>query len=327
MNLDPVSIITSLVLSSFGFLVFLLWNKKSELNIIEKRVSPAAKETQDALIKNFLSFGEIPSKSKLISIITSVARKHQVQLISYLPIPSIIDNLVYYVISNDLLDPYRKKEISDSLIQLKMEPISSVDYTQIYSDLSEWGSWKQKLVYGQLIKILIISSSALITLGIATAQLGVYLGSQVSYVLERLLTTTIGFCVLLAFFTLFTVVKSLYLNSNNKKTEEKAKNPVEKEDDYESKTYTAKSVSSSSVQNVSNPRKINKPINKPSINSNFISNTTTVGEMTSPSVNMSSVSSYNQEANKATTHRKNKTGNSNRASNTNRSEENTFEVI
>ena len=113
MPLDTWSIVLSLTLSVFAFLVFLLGSKKLELILIEKKVAPASKEALDVLIKNFLSFGDIPSKSKLISIMTSLARKYQIQLLTHMSIHNIIDNLIYYVISNDLLDPYKKKEIRD----------------------------------------------------------------------------------------------------------------------------------------------------------------------------------------------------------------------
>ncbi len=205
MPLDPWSIVLSLVLSTFAFLVFLLWNKRFELAMIERKVAPAAREALDVLIKNFLSFGDIPTKSKLISIMTSVARKHQVQLLTHLPIQNIIDNLVYHVISNDLLDPYKKKELSDSLIKLKVEPINSEDYVQMLADSEESNSWRQKLAYSQLTKVLITSSLIIVTLGVSATQFKTTLGPQLNYLVNWLLVATIGFSALVAGFTLLTV--------------------------------------------------------------------------------------------------------------------------
>jgi hypothetical protein len=215
MQLDPLSIALALVLSVFGFLVFLLWNKKYELNMVEKRVAPAAKESLDVLIKNFLSFGDIPTKSKLISIMTSVARKHQVQLLTHLPIQNIIDNLVYHVVSNDLLDPYKKKEISDNLIKLKTEPINSEDYVQMLTDNEESASWKQKLAYSQLTKVLISSSVFIVVFGIIATQFRDALGGQAAYIVDWLLCASIGFSVLVACFTFLTVSSILSGNKSN----------------------------------------------------------------------------------------------------------------
>jgi hypothetical protein len=211
MPLDPWSVVLSLVLSVFGFLIFLLGNKKHELGMIDKKVSPAAKEALDVLIKNFLSFGDIPTKSKLISIMTSVARKHQVQLLTHLPIQNIIDNLVYYVISNDLVEPYKKKEISDSLIRLKMEPISSEDYLQMVADNEEASSWKQKLAYSQLTKVLISASLLIVVLGIVATQFKASLGPKATYLITWLLISTIGFTALVAGYTLLTVLSHFSL--------------------------------------------------------------------------------------------------------------------
>lgn len=209
MPLDPWSIVLSLVLSVFGFLVFLLVNKRLELVLVEKKVAPACKEALDVLIKNFLSFGDIPSKSKLISIMTSLARKHQVQLLVHLSIQNVIDNLVYYVISNDLLDPYKKKEISDSLIRLKMEPISSEDYMQMVVENEEATSWKQKLIYTQLTRVLIFSSVLIVTLGVCATQFKASLTPQITYLINWFLLSTIGFSVLVAAYTLITIFSQL----------------------------------------------------------------------------------------------------------------------
>jgi len=216
MPLDPWSIVLALVLSVFGFLVFLLWNKKYELSMIEKKVAPAARESLDVLIKNFLSFGDIPTKSKLISIMTSVARKHQVQLLTHLPIQNIIDNLVYHVISNDLLDPYKKKEISDNLIKLKIEPIGSEDYIQMLADSEESSSWRQKLAYSQLTRVLILSSLIILVLGVFATQFKSSIGPQATYIVNWLLFATIGFSVLVAGYTLLTVFSHFSkANKNN----------------------------------------------------------------------------------------------------------------
>jgi hypothetical protein len=220
MPLDPWSVVLALVLSVFGFLVFLLWNKRYELGMIEKKAAPAAKESLDVLIKNFLSFGDIPSKSKLISIMTSVARKHQVQLLTSLSIPNVIDNLVYHVISNDLLDPYKKKEISDSLIRLKLEPIAPDEYIQMVADNEEVSSWRQKLTYAQLTKVLISASLLIVVLGITATQFKTSLGPQGMYLVNWLLVSTIGFSGLVAGFTFLTVFS--YFSKSNKQQQQTA---------------------------------------------------------------------------------------------------------
>ncbi|MDX1918009.1 MAG: hypothetical protein SFT81_02545 [Candidatus Caenarcaniphilales bacterium] len=204
---DPWSIVLSIVLSTFGFLLFILWNRKHEINTIEKRVFPAAKESQDVLIKNFLSLGDIPTKSKLISIMTSVARKHQVQLLVHLPIPNVIDNLVYYVISNDLLDPSKKKEITDNLIRLKTEPMNSEDYYQMVAESEESQSWKQKITYAQLIRVLVASSVGIIALGLGVNYFADYIAQspQAYHTLMLTLTTMIGFSILIAGYTVMTI--------------------------------------------------------------------------------------------------------------------------
>lgn len=189
--------------------------------MIEKKVAPAARESLDVLIKNFLSFGDIPTKSKLISIMTSVARKHQVQLLTHLPIQNIIDNLVYHVISNDLLDPYKKKEISDNLIKLKVEPIGSEDYIQMLADSEESSSWRQKLAYSQLTRVLISSSLLIVVLGIAATQFKSSIGPQATYIVNWLLFATIGFSVLVAGYTLLTVF-SHFSKSNKNNSENSA---------------------------------------------------------------------------------------------------------
>jgi hypothetical protein len=206
MPLDTWSIVLSLTLSVFAFLVFLLGRKKLELVLIEKKVAPASKEALDVLIKNFLSFGDIPSKSKLISIMTSLARKYQIQLLTHMSIHNVLDNLIYYVISNDLLDPYKKKEISDNLIRLKQEPISSEDYLQMLAENEEAHSWKQKLAYSQLAQILIGSSAFIIVLGITITQFRNYLNNQVFYLMNWFLVSAIGFSVLVAFQSLITIL-------------------------------------------------------------------------------------------------------------------------
>ena len=205
MSLDPWSIVLSLVLSVFGFLVFLLWNKRYELSMIERKVAPAIQESHDVLIKNFLSFGEIPTKSKLVSIMTSVARKHQVQLMTHLSIQNVIDSLVYYVISNDLLDPYKKKEISDSLIRLKLEQISQDDYLQIIADSEESLSWRQKISYAQLTKVLIFASLTIIVLGVSATQFKGFIGPQLMYLMNWILVSSIGFSALIAGYTLWLI--------------------------------------------------------------------------------------------------------------------------
>lgn len=216
MPLDTWSIVLSLTLSVFAFLVFLLGRKKLELVLIEKKVAPASKEALDVLIKNFLSFGDIPSKSKLISIMTSLARKYQIQLLTHMSIHKIIDNLIYYVISNDLLDPYKKKEISDNLIRLKQEPISSEDYLQMLAENEEAHSWKQKLAYSQLAQILIASSVFIIVLGITITQFRNYLNNQVFYLMNWFLVSAIGFSVLVAFQSLITILPQLAQQNNAK---------------------------------------------------------------------------------------------------------------
>ena len=216
MPLDTWSIVLSLTLSVFAFLVFLLGSKKLELILIEKKVAPASKEALDVLIKNFLSFGDIPSKSKLISIMTSLARKYQIQLLTHMSIHNIIDNLIYYVISNDLLDPYKKKEISDNLIRLKQEPISSEDYLQMLAENEEAHSWKQKLAYSQLAQILIASSAFIIVLGITITQFRNYLNNQVFYLMNWFLVSAIGFSVLVAFQSLITILAQLAQQNNTK---------------------------------------------------------------------------------------------------------------
>ncbi|MDX1919953.1 MAG: hypothetical protein SFU25_04365 [Candidatus Caenarcaniphilales bacterium] len=217
MPLDAWSVILASVLSVFSFLVFMLVNKRSELNMIEKQVVPASKEALEVLIKNFLSFGEIPTKSKLISIMTSLARKHHVQLLAHLPIQNVIDNLIYYVISNDLLDPYKKKEISDRLIKLKTEPMTSEDYLQMLADNEEANSWKQKLIYTQLAAVLIYSSLLIIALGVCSSQLKVNLTPQIIFLMNWFLVATIGFSVLVAAYTI-SVVYSHYLQAESKQT-------------------------------------------------------------------------------------------------------------
>ncbi len=217
MPLDTWSIVLSLTLSVFAFLVFLLGSKKLELVLIEKKVSPASKEALDVLIKNFLSFGDIPSKSKLISVMTSLARKYQIQLLTHMSIHNVIDNLIYYVISNDLLDPYKKKEISDNLIRLKQEPISSEDYLQMLAENEEAHSWKQKLAYSQLAQILIGSSVLIIILGITITQFRNYLNNQVFYLMNWFLVSAIGFSVLVAFQSLITIFAHLAQQNTSSK--------------------------------------------------------------------------------------------------------------
>jgi hypothetical protein len=209
MPLDVWSVVIACVLSVFSFLVFLLAIKKAELTLIENQVIPASKEALEVLIKNFLSFGEIPTKSKLISVMTSLARKHHVQLLSHLPIQNVIDNLIYYVISNDLLDPYKKKEISDRLIKLKGEPMTSEDYIQMLTDNEEASSWKQKLIYSNLAKVLITSSLIIITLGVCSSQLKATLGPKLAYIFSWALVACIGFSVLVAAYTIGLVYSHL----------------------------------------------------------------------------------------------------------------------
>lgn len=215
MPLDAWSIVLATVLSVFSFLVFMLINKRIELNMVEKQVVPASKEALEVLIKNFLSFGEIPTKTKLISIMTSLARKHHVQLLTHLPIQNVIDNLIYYVISNDLLDPYKKKEISDRLIKLKTEPMTSEDYLQMLADNEEANSWKQKLIYSQLATVLICASLVIITLGVSSSQLKAILTPQIVFLINWLLVATIGFSLLVAAYTI-AVVYSHYLQAESK---------------------------------------------------------------------------------------------------------------
>lgn len=190
--------------------------------IIERRVAPAVKEALDVLIKNFLSMGDVPTKSKLISIMTSLARKHQIQLLTHLSVQNIIDSLVYYVISNDLLDPYKKKELSDNLIRLKQEPVSSEDYMQMIATNEESIGWKQKLIYSQLTKILIVSSVSIIGLGVALSQFKGYMNNYAIYIVNWLLVAFIGFSVLMAAYTLFTVFS--HLAESSKKNQPQAQN-------------------------------------------------------------------------------------------------------
>ncbi|MDJ0626321.1 MAG: hypothetical protein QNJ31_08165 [Candidatus Caenarcaniphilales bacterium] len=224
MPLDIWSSILAIVLSVFAFSVFLLLNKKTELHLIEKQVEPASKEAQNVLIKNFLSFGEIPTKTKLISIMTSLARKHHVQLLSHLPIQNVIDNLIYYVIANDLLDPYKKKEISDKLIKLKTDPISSEDYLQMVADNEEAYIWKQKFIYSQLTKVLVCSSLFIVSLGVAITQFK-GLPEQVNYLINWSLVCSISFSLFVVVYSVITILSHMSF-FNKSENEDSSKLPL-----------------------------------------------------------------------------------------------------
>lgn len=250
MPLDLWSSVIAVVLSTFGFLVFLLLNKKVEIGLIEKQIEPASKEAQNVLIKNFLSFGEIPTKSKLISIMTSLARKYHVQLLSHMPIQNVIDNLIYYVISNDLLDPYKKKEISDKLIKLKTEPISSEDYLQMVADNEEAYTWRQKFIYSQLTKVLIYSSLFIISLGVFVTQFQ-SLPPQITFLINWVLVSTISFSLLVAGYTVVTILSHLS-SSHRAEKQDASKLPMLGQSNY--------TLGSGSNNALSNPAQNNKKL-------------------------------------------------------------------
>ena len=212
MYLDSWSLILALTLSGFAFLIFLFWNKKAELVCIDKQVKPASEEAHKILVKNFLSLGEIPSKSKLISIMTSVARKYSVHLLSHLPVHAIIDNLIYHVISNDLLDANTKKQMTDRLIKLKTEPISSEDYIYLVVEGQEYALWKQKFAYSQVINVLLGAMLGIIFISIISLQFKSTLSTSSAQMLQAALLSLLGFSFLVAGFALARIVMQLLGN-------------------------------------------------------------------------------------------------------------------
>jgi|GEM_PF-5057842 len=169
MSLDFWSITFSLLVSCFAFLIFILSSKKQELYLKNNKILPASKEVQELLTKNFLGNGQIPTKSEIILLMSTVSRKHDIHLLSHLPVQDIIDQMIYHVISNDLLSSGRKKEITASLTKLKVEPIDSKDYIHLVAEAEESDSWRQKWSYSYLIKSLMINSLILAALWVAVS--------------------------------------------------------------------------------------------------------------------------------------------------------------
>ncbi|HEY9886573.1 MAG TPA: hypothetical protein V6C96_04855 [Vampirovibrionales bacterium] len=210
MQLDPWSIVLGVTLSVFCFLAFILSNRKRELKQAQTQLIPASKEAIDIITKNFLSFSEIPSKTKLISIMKSLARKHKIQISNHFSMHNLIDSLVYQVVSNDLLDPYKKKELTDKLLKLKTEPINTEEYLSLSAENEEARSLTQRNNYSQLAQTLIVSSLILGGLGISSFQLHetYSIPSQVLFTVDWLLIVTIGFSVLVAGYTIVNIVSS-----------------------------------------------------------------------------------------------------------------------
>ena len=197
-----------LMLLVFSFLIFLLWTRKNELSVFERRFLNASQEIQATLVRHFLSLGEIPSKEKLVSIIASLSRKYQIQVNRLLPASQVIDNLVCYVISNDLLDSSRKRELSDRLLELKNEVLIDRKKNEVYIDdelKKEAIFWRKKLFCEQLFKVLAFSLIFLTVIILVFFQLRDRLEEKFYELFVFLLFSVSGFSLLLVCFGLLQV--------------------------------------------------------------------------------------------------------------------------
>lgn len=214
MAFDSLTIALSLVISLFSFLVFILFTKRSELNFIQKELGPVLVEAKKALMQNFLSLGVTPSKSKFISILSGIAKKHNIQLLSYVPLHEMIDDLVYSVISNELVDSNKKEMLVNQLMQLKNEPINSEDYAYLLVEIEKADSLKHKMMYTNFISALVVSSLITVGLALPFIQFRAYWSQEVVYIVSLVLMGVIGFSVLTALTSIWLVCSSIFVGKN-----------------------------------------------------------------------------------------------------------------
>ncbi len=222
MPVDFLSIILSLGISVFAFLIFVLFLKKYQIVEIQKKCKPAIEEIHQIIIKNFLAHGNIPDKSKLLSIMSSSASKYEIQILSHLPIQTVIDKLIFSVVSNDLLDFNKKKELSDGLMRLKSQPINSEDYINLIIENEKNDSFKQKLTYSSLIITLTISSLFIVATYFLINNFAIYLSEDSYYFANLAFITFIGFSSLITLFSCFYIIRDfLFPSFSNDKKKQK----------------------------------------------------------------------------------------------------------
>lgn len=221
MSLDSVSIALSLTISLFSFLIFSLYAKRREMNMVSSQLKPVAEEAKSILMQNFLAFGIIPSKSKLISVLSGVANKHNVQLLSHFPLHEIIDDIIFSVVSNELLESEKKEAFTNSLVKLKSEPMNSEDYIYLVSEIEKDDAVKQKAFYSTFMTALIASSIITIATAIPFVQFKYYWSEEVSYIANLVILSSLGFSILTAFVAIWSISSTLFRNTARKTPEQR----------------------------------------------------------------------------------------------------------
>lgn len=220
MILDPLSVILALSLSIFCFVIQLLFVKKLQFDAIKKKLRPAADEIEHTLMRNFLAFDSIPSKSKLISVISATASKYDIGLFSHLPIHEIIDRLVLAVISNDLVPNHKKKQLSDELIKLKGEPIASEDFIHLVAEGEKADLIEQKNLYNQLTASLAVFFAATVILGVLLSQYSRYLHKELLYLADFSFVFLLGLTLSTMVFSSLQVFRNTLLPTSQGQQEE-----------------------------------------------------------------------------------------------------------
>lgn len=221
MSLDSVSIALSLTISLFSFLIFSLYAKRREMNVVQSKLKPVAEEAKSILMQNFLAFGIIPSKSKLISVLSGVANKHNVQLLSHFPLHEIIDDIIFSVVSNELLESDKKEAFTNSLVKLKSEPMNSEDYVYLVSEIEKDDMVKQKAFYSTFMTALIASSIVTIATAIPFVQFKYYWSEEVAYIANLVILSSLGFSILTAMVAIWSISSTLFRNTARKTPEQR----------------------------------------------------------------------------------------------------------